>query len=122
LRDLGLLPAPASTSAEPQANSGTGMIVMPSRVTGSAVPVGGGRRSKRLAVSPSFSGHSLMLRIDAGPAFGDVKRRPFADELQRPGGRQRPGPPPGDEGVRSVAAGEWVQQRPGWSGKGFTPA
>jgi hypothetical protein len=55
-----------------------------------------------------------QLCVDGGSGFGNVKRRPFADELQWPGGRQRPGPPPGDEGVRSAAASERVQHRPGW--------
>src|SRR6516164_9654208 len=56
------------------------------------------------------------LRIDAGPGFADAERRPLADELQRPAGRQWPRPPPGDERVRSAAAGEWVQHRPRWLG------
>lgn len=41
------------------------------------------------------------LRIDAGAGFGNAERQPLADELQRPGGRQRPRPPPGEERVRS---------------------
>ena len=47
---------------------------------------------------------------------------PLADELQRPGGRQRSGPPPGDERVRSAAAGEGVQHWPGWLGIVARPA
>ena len=52
------------------------------------------------------------LCLEARPGFGDAMRRPLADEFQRPLGRQRPGPPPGDERVRATAPGEREQDRP----------
>src|SRR2546430_10326610 len=62
------------------------------------------------------------LRVDTGPGFGDAERRPFADELQRPGGRQRPSPPPGDERARAAPTGERVQHWPRWLGIAVRPA
>jgi hypothetical protein len=61
------------------------------------------------------------LRVDDDTGFGDAERRPLADELKRPGRRQRPRLPPGDEGVRSAAAGEQVKDRPGRLGIALLP-
>src|SRR2546429_9948426 len=62
------------------------------------------------------------LRVDTDPGFGDAERRPSADELQRPGGRQRPGPPPGDERVRAAPTGERGEHWPRWLGIAGRPA
>ncbi len=102
--------------------------------------------SKRLAVRISASAFVFRpypdaaprraadnLRIDAGPGFGDAERRPLADELQRPGGRQRPGPPPGDEecgppppanGYRTGPVGSvsWSSLPPPWLPTALPPS
>src|SRR6478752_6237363 len=54
-----------------------------------------------------------QLSVDTDPRFGDSIGRPLADELQRPGGRQRPCPPPKLLEVRSAAAAAPLQDRSG---------
>src|SRR5258708_33294514 len=45
-----------------------------------------------------------QLGVDADPRFAAPERRPLADELQRPGWRQRPCPPPRELIVRGATA------------------
>src|SRR5258708_39788136 len=52
-----------------------------------------------------------QLGVDADPRFAAPERRPLADELQRPGWRQRPCPPPRELIVRGATAAAWSQDR-----------
>src|SRR5258708_28387364 len=52
-----------------------------------------------------------QLGVDADPHFAAPERRPLADELQRPGWRQRPCPPPRELIVRGATAAAWSQDR-----------